>query len=317
MQTLMDIHAPLQTKVIYDRPNTEWYNDEISKLKCERRRAERKARKTNLTIHWDIFRCKSAELNKELRQAKRTHYSQQILMCERDRKRIYQVANSWMGTKYGNILPASENKKQQAQEFQNFFKEKVDKIHSSLSANLESGNPFIDILSLFDSQPVCNLSEFVTVTPQEVQELISKSNTKHCDLDPVPTTVVKRMIHLLASPIAMIINKSLTIGFLPTEMKTAIIKPSLKKTSLDPEIIKNYRPVSNLPYISKILEKAVNTRLDKHLEDNLLLDENQSAYRKGHSTETLLLKLHDDILNTLDQGKATLLVTIDISAACS
>ena len=81
-------------------------------------------------------------------------------------------------------------------------------------------------------------------------------------------------------------------GTVPIELKSAHIRPSIKKRSLDPEDNQNFRPVSNLPYVAKILEKTVNARLNTHLEDNLLLDEFQSAYRKGHSTETLLLKLY-------------------------
>ena len=315
LQDLLDIHAPLQTKIIRNRPNSGWFNENIAKLKQEKRRAERKARKTNLTVHWDIFRQKSAEINKILLMRKKTHYSQQIINCKRNQKKIFEVSNSWMGTKFGNILPSNDNKKQLAQDFQYFFNNKVKDIHSFLSDNLASDNPFIDIMSIFDTSPSCNLETFVAVTPAEVREMVTKSNNKCCDLDPAPTSLIKSMIHLLETPIASIINKSFTSGSVPIGMKSATVRPSIKKTSLDPEENKNYRPVSNLPYLSKIMEKAVGTRLDRHLEDNLLLDEFQSAYRKGHSTETLLLKLQDDILHGLDHGKATLLVMIDISAA--
>ena len=93
------------------------------------------------------------------------------------------------------------------------------------------------------------------------------------------------------------------------------MRPLLKKPSLDPEVLKNYRPVSNLPYISKILEKVVCKRIDGHLKKNGLLDDMQSAYRTHCSTETCLLKVNNDILETLDQGHHAALILLDLSAA--
>jgi hypothetical protein len=71
---------------------------------------------------------------------------------------------------------------------------------------------------------------------------------------------------------------------------------------LDKDVLKNYRPVSNLSFISKILEKVVVSRLECHLQPNSLLDDWQSAYRTGHSTETALLRVHQDIILALDNN---------------
>ena len=79
-------------------------------------------------------------------------------------------------------------------------------------------------------------------------------------------------------------------------MKSAIVKPLFKKSTLNTEIFKNYRPVSNLSYVSKIIEKVIAARLLSHMQDQNLLDPFQSAYRSGHSTETALLRVHNDIL---------------------
>ena len=69
-----------------------------------------------------------------------------------------------------------------------------------------------------------------------------------------------------------------------------MISPLIKKAGLDQNELKNYRPVSNLPFISKLIEKAVSFQINKHLQDNDLLELHQSAYRKHHNTETALLK---------------------------
>ena len=91
--------------------------------------------------------------------------------------------------------------------------------------------------------------------------------------------------------------------------------PILKKSTLDPSVLSSYRPISNLPFISKLLERAVNERLLLHLHSNGLLPEHQSAYRRSHSTETALLKVTSDALIAADMGKLTLLGMLDLSAA--
>ena len=101
----------------------------------------------------------------------------------------------------------------------------------------------------------------------------------------------------------------------PSMFKQAIVRPLLKKTGLDNNIFKNYRPVSNLPFLSKVLEKVVAMRLEEHLIKNQLHDPLQSAYRAFHSTETALLKVHHDIATALDRNQPVALIMLDLSAA--
>ena len=89
----------------------------------------------------------------------------------------------------------------------------------------------------------------------------------------------------------------------------------LKKASLDPEILINYRPVSNLPYLSKIVERVVAGQIRHHMDDNNLNNPVQSAYRQGHSCETAVLKVQNDIFQALDQGQVVIHVMLDLSAA--
>ncbi len=91
--------------------------------------------------------------------------------------------------------------------------------------------------------------------------------------------------------------------------------PLLKTTNLDPEVCKNYRPVSNLSFVSKVLEKVAAMQLSVHLRVKNLEEPFQSAYRPGHSTETAMVKIHNDIITALGQKKAVLLVMLDLSAA--
>ena len=99
------------------------------------------------------------------------------------------------------------------------------------------------------------------------------------------------------------------------ELKQSIITPLLKKPSLDKENLSNYRPISNLSTISKIVKRVVQSRLTDHLVRNQLLNPLQSAYRKFHSTETLLLSIDDHLINVIGRPQVTCLCLLDLSAA--
>ena len=115
--------------------------------------------------------------------------------------------------------------------------------------------------------------------------------------------------------ITAIINNSITSGVYPCLYRHAIVRPLLKKTGLDPNEYKNYRPVSNLFFISKLIEKAVSLQLKHYLSQNNSLDIYQSGYRMYNSTETALLKITNDILMNQNEQSSTALVAIDLSAA--
>ena len=103
-----------------------------------------------------------------------------------------------------------------------------------------------------------------------------------------------------------IINTSLDQGTVPSDYKTALVKPLLKKPGLEP-IHKNYRPVSNLPSVSKLIEQSIIDQLQIHAKANDLEDDLQSAYRPNHSTETALPHIVDSLLVAMDNCKAVLL----------
>ena len=146
-------------------------------------------------------------------------------------------------------------------------------------------------------------------------DFIARANRKHQTQTHYTTWLLKKCLHELLPLLTALINKSLTTGIFPKECKNAIIRPMLKKSTLDPEVLKNYRPLSNLHFVSKILEKIVGQRLEAHLNRYSLHDPLQSAYRKGHSTETAILKISNDINVSLDQSGCVVLASLDLLAA--
>ena len=111
-----------------------------------------------------------------------------------------------------------------------------------------------------------------------------------------------------------LVNCSLNSGSIEGA-KLAHLTPLIKSNSLDPTDLKNYRPISNLSFIGKLIERVVLKRLNDHMAQNNLQIPVQSAYKKHHSTETLLIRIVNDLLITIDENKATVVMLLDLSAA--
>ena len=152
-------------------------------------------------------------------------------------------------------------------------------------------------------------------TEAELRKIIMSGNSKSCSLDPIPTQLLKSSLETLLPTLTNIVNASLSSATVPRSLKSATVTPLLKKASLDNEDFKNYRPVSNLPYLSKLIEKVAVKRLNTHMTQYNLHEYFQSAYRMYHSTETALLRVHSDILQEVDKKKCVYLVLLDQSAA--
>ena len=309
LSNILDNHAPLKTKYVTDRTDTPWYNEEVLEAKREKRRAERRYLKNRLTVNLEILRQARSRVNALCKKAKSEFYRQKIEDCAKDQKSLFKITNELMHRQRDASLPTFHDPFVLANDFAQFFTEKVEKISqtfTTVSSNASARE---------ETEQVPQISELEIITKEELKKVIISGNSKCCHLDPIPTTLLKECIDLLLPTLTSIVNGSLTGGEFPSALKFATLVPLLKKPSLDKEQPRNYRPVSNLAYLGKLIEKVFVDQMNDHRERNRLHPVNQSAYRKNHSTETALVRIVNDILIAMDNKMCVALVMLDLSAA--
>ena len=310
LSAISDRHAPIIEKCVTIRPSSPWYTPEIHQAKQLRRQYERRWQRSGLTVHFEIFRSQRNKVNKMIEESKTHHFSTKINDAP-DSKTVWSICNSLLCRTKCSKLPQHSDESELANKFNSFFTDKIatirDKIEAEAISRLTSEQ--------FMPQATSCLNEIPCATESMVQKYINSSASKSCCLDPLPTDIVKKCSSVLVPSITKILNKSVTCGDVPNALKMAVVKPLLKKPSLNPELFKNYRPVSNLPYLAKILEKHVDYHFSQYDDINNLRDPMQSAYTNACSTETALLRVMNDILCAVDNKKAAVLTMLDLSAA--
>ena len=224
----------------------------------------------------------------------------------KDQKALFQVANELLHRKKDSHLPNSDSKEELANRFVTYFIEKIEQIVNSFGKITEQPSNEIYNGTLFE--------RFKPITDDQLKKLIMEGNSKSCHLDPLPTKLLKQVLDAVLPVMTKIVNASLQSNF-PQALKSATVVPLLKKATADKEELRNYRPVSNLSYISKLIEKVAVEQLKEHMTGNNLHESCQSAYRACHSTETALLKITNDLLSSMDKHHCVLLVMLDLSAA--
>ena len=248
-----------------------------------------------------------------LKQAKVQYYANEIQSSQGDQKQLFNITKMLVGESKEVILPTSESPKNLAQSFSDFFVDKIEQSRTDIGKSdmsEESNNDEFE--KHFEGE---KLSVFGPSSESEVKSIIQKSPNKSCELDPIPTWLLKNCIDELSPILTRLFNISLENAYVPLDLKSAIVRPLIKKPGLDKNVYKNYRPVSNLPFISKVLEKVVDKRIETHLNIHSLHEPQQSAYKKFHSTETALVRVQNDILQALDNNENTVLLMLDLSAA--
>ena len=239
--------------------------------------------------------------NRQMSKAKSVHYSKIIAEQSGDHESLWKAFNKISHhcpkmhlTHHSFIVALSKT-------FSSFFINKISVICSYFLADSHS-----HVLNPPDTRKVLQNLTFVTI--DEVCRLVLWAPCKSSDFNPIPTSLVKDCINILITPMTSIINLSPSEGCFPSHFNSALGSCSLlKKPSLTMDSMKDYRPVSNLSFLSKVLEKVVVNQLNSHINGSYTSNQYQSAYRKFHSTETALFENLNNILASVDAEMVTTL----------
>ena len=293
----MDIHAPIIEKDVTIRRKRPWFNDSIKHHKRKVQSLERWFKYKRTYSAWLEFDWTRKGYREVLTNAKIACYSDQVKSSKGDTKKLYNLVYGLMGDVKCNPLLEHTDDAKLAKEFPDFFIAKIQAIRDDLEHHAKF-QPTIRSTESF--------TELRLYNEDKIWDKIFNMN-KSCDL-------LRKCIDHLLPVLTKLVNVSLWSGVFSQKWKVAIVKPLLKKLGME-LISASYRPISNLKFVSKLVESCAMDRLNKHCYYNRLKPDYQSAYRRFYSCEMSVLKLVNDILWGMECQEISSMIACDLSAA--
>ena len=160
-------------------------------------------------------------------------------------------------------------------------------------------------------KPVTSKMSFKRVTEGQICNIVSKlKNKKSCGLDGISNVLLKKLVNVIRSPLCTLFNMSLSTGVFPDMMKIAKVIPLHKGGAKD--LTDNYRPISLLPVISKVLEKVVYSCTVTHMEENDVIYARQYSFRKKHNTTDAVMNFVAEVLNAFSENRMVIAIFVDL-----
>ena len=308
IRELVEKYYPTKTKQIKVVPHAPWFDSEYKNLRALRRKAEKKSKKTKSPADKEAFVKLRKETTQMALKKQKDFYERKISECV-GQKEMYSCVNRLLDRKQESVLPEHTSSAELANQFAKYFKEKIHKIRESFSsAGIEAAT-----VESFEGTP---LVEFKPATEEEIRSIILQYGIKCAPHDPIPVNLLKTTYEVFIPIWTELVNLSLSQGSMEC-LKSGVLLPLIKELNsiTDIDVFKNYRPVTNLQFVGKLIERVVKTRFDSHMDLNNLQCSNQYGYKSEHSTEMLMTKVTNDLLLACDKKTPTLLMFLDLSAA--
>ena len=263
LKTILNSHAPVQTKQIKKHFHLPWFNDQIRAEIQVCRHKERTWNNNPTEYNFQAFYYQRRYIANIIKAAQRHHFIDLITENKNDFKKIFSTANTLLHRETAMPLPPTDDYHKLANDLNMFFINKIKKIMEALQPlnNIDNG-PSDDTSWCTETNFMTNfrLHAFDPVETDYVLQQVKKVAVKSCELDLIPAKVLIKHTSSLAESIKDIINTSLLLGEVSKNLKDVILRLLLKKANLN-LVFMNYRPVSNLSYILKMTERAVSDQI--------------------------------------------------------
>lgn len=301
---LFNYHAPIKRVTSKSNKRQEpWFTETLYEIKKIKRKAWLRYKKTRSAIHRQYFCEIRNYYNNAVIQERIAFYSFHINNTKNNPKQMWTNLKSW-GVVKENIPPNLPEILCNADDINNYFMDSIPNLKSSEQHN----DTFLETRFMDDT-----LFTFKPVTVQKIIDITNKQKPHTIGSDGLSAKMLQLALQWISAPLTHIINISLELGILPIQWKTSCIKPIPKKKN--PEQLGDLRPISLLSVPLKITESAIYEQLSEYIFQNSIIPSNQSGFRKGFSTSTLLSNITDEILRAIDNTKVTSLTLLDMTKA--
>ena len=288
-----------------NRKQKPWYDEDLKQQRTIMKNRERKWVKYHEDHLWKAYVRERNRYNTMLKFKKNDCLHRIIKTNSNNTKKLFKLVSEITGSSKPNPMPDAQSDKELAKDFAQFFRHKIDGIRHQFKN-----------ISQYKVPPrnTPTLKSFTVITEDDLLKLIMERPTKTCESDIIPTKLLKEILPTIIPALTKIANLSINNGVFSEKWKSATVKPLIKSQSKG-TIHQNYRPVSNLTFLSKVVEKITLNWFTQHCEDYHLLPDYQSAYKKFHSCKTSLIKLVDDLLWAMERQEVTAMTVLELLAA--
>ena len=312
--SIADVHAPIRSRRVRNK-QSPWITSQIRKMIIDRDKLKKRAIITNDINLWVSFKKMRNLVTNKVKEAKSRYYHSQIEKNVSDSRAIWKTANQLSHRKHTsnstiNELVVNEVSYTEPSALCEIFNDHFSNIGPKLAASMTDSEKSFD----FYIKPTKYSFNLQPITPEFVSSILIKMPThKSTGLDNISCRLLKAAAPVICFSLSTIINKSIESGIFPSCWKNAKVFPLFKANDrTDPN---NYRPISVLPVMSKICEKAVYGQLYSYLTEHKLLAKYQSGFRSLHSTVTALLDATNEWYLNMDEGLMNLVVFLDLAKA--
>ena len=311
---LLNKHAPVK-KVKIKHRQCPFVDEQLKQHMRERDQLLKIAKETNSPQEWQTYRAKRNEVKGRLREAEREHVQSQLASCQKNSSK-WKVIRNCIPRKESTQAVYSRDVKIIADEFNEFFStvgSRAAEASASLALTYDLSTVTLPMIS-DQNMPESEKFHFQAVSENDIKRIVmSFQSNKAPGYDKVPMTVLKDALPCILPTLTDIVNHSLLSSVFPASWKISEVVPLPKDGDL--ELANNNRPVSLLPAMSKICERAALNQFMAYMKSRKRLTEHQSGNKAQHSTETLNVMMTDKFLEAMNNKMLTFMVLLDLSKA--